>query len=170
MPITYRKLQPNESTLYREIRMEALKNNRDSFATTYEDEMAKPKLHFERCIEEQTPNRFTAGAFEDENLIGICSFMQEERGKEQHKGWIMQMYVKPAYKGRKIGFHLLSTAVQLAFEIPAVEQLLLGVMSTNIAANRIYEQAGFVEYGFHKGYTKEEGRYVDERMMMLCRS
>lgn len=80
------------------------------------------------------------------------------------------MYVKPDYKGRKIGLQLLNTAVSEAFKIPELEQLLLGVATNNPSANRIYEQAGFVEYGFHKGYAKDGDRYTDERMMMLRRT
>lgn len=167
MAITYRKLQPNESKLYREIRLEALKNHPDSFASTFEDESIKLKLAYEEVIEAQPADRFAMGAFDDERLIGICGFYQELRVKERHKGWIIQMYVKPGYKGWKAGLNLLNATIHEAFKIQEMEQILLGVTANNLAALRIYGQAGFTEYGYHKGYTKDSGRYIDERLMIL---
>ena len=52
------------------------------------------------------------------------------------------MYVKPAYKGNKIGHNLLQTIITEAFAIEGLEVLTLGVVADNIAANKIYEGLG----------------------------
>lgn len=169
MSFTYRRLQPHEAGIYRSLRLEALKNHPDNFDSTYAAESAKPKLSFEESIEHQSTDRFIMGAFYNNRLIGICGFSQEPLGKFHHKGSIIQMYVNPEFKGNKTGFHLLIATANEAFITTEVEQLILGVVATNMAANRIYEQVGFKEYGFHKGYQKNGDAYSDERLMILYR-
>jgi ribosomal protein S18 acetylase RimI-like enzyme len=89
------------------------------------------------------------GAFEDRELIGICGFLPFVTQKNivlSDSGEIIQMYVKSAYRGKKIGLHLVEAVVEQAFRLPAIKQILLGVMEGNISAIRVYEQAGFETY------------------------
>lgn len=165
----YRKLQPADLPQYREIRLESLKNYPESFGSSYEEESASPKLGFEISIEQQAENKFIVGAFDSEALIGICGFAQETRMKVKHRGLIIQMYIRPAYQGRKLGLQLLQTTLDFAFKLPGVEQIVLGVITTNVSAAKIYEQAGFKEFGIHPGYLKVGGRFFDERLMVLHR-
>lgn len=169
MEIRYRKLTSQESGLYRTIRLECLKNAPEYFGSTYDEQIALPKLAFESYIEAQTPDKFTVGAFDEDKLIGICSVSLETRKKTKHIGEIIQMYVKPEYKGNKIGLHLLQTAMQAAFANPDIEQLLLSVVTTNEPANRVYDEAGFKEYGRLKNNFKADGSYMDQRLMVYYR-
>jgi RimJ/RimL family protein N-acetyltransferase len=170
MNITYRKLSPEESRKYKAIRLQCLKNFPEYFGSTYEEQITLPKLPFETYIEEQTPDKFTVGAFDREKLIGICSVSLETRKKTRHIGEIIQMYVNSAYKGKKIGLNLLQAAMQEAFSNPEIEQLKLSVVTTNASANRIYDQAGFKEYGHLKNNFKSDGQYFDQRLMVYYRS
>jgi RimJ/RimL family protein N-acetyltransferase len=169
MKIAYRRLGSTEAQLYRTIRLECLRDFPQYFGSTYEEQIGLPKLAFESYIESQDPNNFTIGAFDGEKLLGICSVHLESRAKTKHIGEIIQMYVKPEYKGRKIGLQLIKAVIAEAFANPRVEQLLLNVVTTNIAANRVYEEAGFVEYGKLKHNFKTGDEYADQRMMVLYR-
>lgn len=168
--ISFRRLLPTDSASYRTIRLECLKNFPQYFGSTYEEQVLLPKLAWETFIETQDPHRFIVGAFEGEALFGICGVNLETRAKTQHIGEIIQMYVKPEYSGKKLGLKLIQAAVAEAFKNPLVEQLLLNVVTTNISANRVYEQAGFVEYGVLKNNFKHNGEYSDQRMMVLFRN
>ncbi len=169
MNILYRKLQPGESGIYRKIRLESLKKFPDCFGSTYEEEIQAKKLGYETYIEEQTPGRFIIGTFADDTLIGICGFFRETSQKVKHRGAIIQMYVDPVFKGQQIGRTLLQKTIEEAFTIQEVEQLVLGVVTGNKSANKIYEDAGFKEYGFIRDYLKSDRQYADQRLMILYR-
>lgn len=170
MQIQFKKLATADSRKYREIRLESLKNFPEGFGATYEEESKAIKLDFETHIEQQAIHKFIIGAFDKENLIGICGFYQEASFKTKHRGGIIQMYVKPNYKGNGIGLQLLNTTIVEAFKIPELEQLILGVVTNNISANKIYEKAGFQEYGIQRNYFKEGDKYLDQRFMILYRA
>jgi len=170
MAIHYRKLLPPDTTQYRAIRLEALKLFPESFGSDYESEAAKPKLGFEINIEQQLPDAFIVGAFDDDKLFGICGFVRELRPKTKHRGLIIQMYIQPAYQGRKRGLHLLQATMAEAFKIPEVDQIVLGVISHNISALKTYRQAGFKEFGTHPNYLKTGDRYFDEKLMVIFRN
>ncbi len=169
MNITYQTLKPSHAKQYRQIRLESLKNFPDNFGSSYEEESMRDKLAFETYIEQQTKDKFIVGAFDGEALIGICGFAGDNNKKSRHRGTIIQMYVKPAYSCKGIGLQLLQTTIDEAFKIPGIEQLVLGVITSNDSANKIYEKAGFKEFGLHKNYFKEHGRYFSQRFMILYR-
>lgn len=166
MKTIYRKLTPSESGEYRKIRLESLRDAPNNFGSAYEIESKKNKLAFEQFIEEQAEAKFIIGAFEDAKLVGICGFSRESPPKQMHWGYIIQMYVKPQYRGKKIGKGLLDKTMEEAFKIPGIEQLILGVITTNHSAITVYEKAGFTEYGLLKNCFKAGDKYLDERFMV----
>jgi len=83
--VVVRRLVPGESAAYRRVRLDCLRQNRDVFGTTPEEEEARPQLHFERAIEEQDPFRVMLGAFADGRLSGLCGFARETRIKTHHR-------------------------------------------------------------------------------------
>lgn len=146
MNISYRKLAAKESKLYRDIRLESLRLHPESFSSVYEEQRELPKLMFEKAIEEPIDDRFVLGAFDSEELIGICGFMpivSKENPDLSAAGKIIQVYVRAAYRGQKIGLNLVEATIDEAFKLPAIELIILGVMAGNISAIRVYEQAGF---------------------------
>jgi RimJ/RimL family protein N-acetyltransferase len=170
MEIIYRKLKPSESKKYRDIRLESLLVSPDSFGKTYNEENSIDKLYFEKCIENQDKNKFIVGAFLNDSLIGICGFSQDENIKCRHRGSIVGMFVRPEYRQQKIGKNLLSQTIKFIFSIPEIEQINLTVVVDNESANKIYVDAGFIEYGISKRHLKSSGQYFDERLMLLDRS
>ncbi len=167
MNIHYRRLTPTDAKEYRQIRLESLKNYPENFGSTFEDESKKPKLGYEEYIEQEAADKFIIGAFDNDRLIGICGFFPEQKIKCRHIGMIIQMYVKEAYNGQGIGLALLRKTIEESFKIEGIEQLILGFVANNISANKIYENAGFIEYGVHKKHFKEGTQYSDQRFMVL---
>jgi ribosomal protein S18 acetylase RimI-like enzyme len=149
MRIKYQKLGPQESRQYREIRLESLKKHPESFGSSYEEQSKLPKLMFEEAIEKPYDGRFVIGVFDGYELIGICGFIptvSEHFPGLDNAGTIIQMYVRSAYTGRKIGYSLIKTVVEEAFRLAYIDKIVLGVRENNISANRVYEQAGFLTY------------------------
>ena len=94
MDIIYRRLKPTESLIYRELRLECLKNHPESFGSSYESQATLSQLAYEKFIKESNPQQFVVGAFAQDQLIGICAFAQELKTKRAHEGTIIQVYVK----------------------------------------------------------------------------
>jgi len=148
MNISYRTLVAVDSRHYRDIRLESLKLHPESFASTFEEQSKLPKLMFEKALEQPVDDRFVMGAFDQQTLIGMCGFIpvSSDHDDLRNAGAIIQMYVKPAYRGRKIGLGLIKAVLQEAFKLPGIDQIVLGVMKGNMSAIRVYEQAGFERY------------------------
>lgn len=74
MDIEYRRLLPLESLIYRNIRLECLRDFPDAFCSRYEDALLQEKTGFQLSIENSDEQKFVVGAFDDKIIIGICAF------------------------------------------------------------------------------------------------
>ncbi|MBK7872824.1 MAG: GNAT family N-acetyltransferase [Saprospiraceae bacterium] len=167
--IMIRPLNEYDKKVYRMTRLECLQAYPERFGSEYEEEVLKPELYFEKCLSDKDSPNFIFGAFDGENCVGLCGFVRENSARTKHRGEIVQMYVHPDYQGRGIGKQLLQNVIHKAFENEAIEQIVLGVFSSNVSANKVYEQLGFVEYGFQPNYFKIGKDYLHQRLMILMR-
>jgi ribosomal protein S18 acetylase RimI-like enzyme len=160
-PSDLRRLTPDDAALYRDIRLEGLANSPDAFGSTREAEEERPIETFA----ERLTTSYVVGAFSGERLVGVAGFYVQAGPKHAHKGMLWGMYVRPGYRGLGIGRTLVEAIVEHARE--RVELLQLVVISDNLAARRLYEGLGFVEYGVEWRATKYRGRYHDDVLMVL---
>ena len=170
MEIQIRKLLPNESLSYRALRLQCLKKFPEYFTTDYLSEKGKEKLFFQQFIENSDKDNFVIGAFNNDNLIGISGFKRHERRKINHSGIIIQVYVNPKYQRKNIGSNIIRATIEEAFKISEIEQIEIGVISTNKHAEKIYKKIGFEEFGLQKNFLKINGSYYDHRMMMIFKN
>lgn len=80
------------------------------------------------------------------------------------------MYVTAASRRRGVGGKLLDAAIQEASSWPGVEQIHLAVSDVAAEARRLYERAGFQEWGREPRALFWHGRYADEIHMVLSLS
>lgn len=168
--VSFKKLHPENSKEYRAIRLESLQQYPIHFGSTYEDQKQKETLFFEGLIETSHPECFVIGAFLNNTLIGICAFYKFSDERYKHRGEILQMYVQPKYQNHNIGFNLLKTALKEAFKTADLEQIELEVITRAKSAYKIYEKAGFKEYGLLENFIKKDGLYYDKKSMVLYRT
>lgn len=168
MKIEFRQLQPNESNSYRELRLECLELYPKNFGSDYQDEKKKDKVFFQSYIERSDSDSFVMGGFDAEKLIAICGFHRWESEKTQHRGRIIQLYVSKEYQRKNIGHDILKSILNTAFQKDGIEQIELGVITTNYEAEKIYKKIGFEEYGVQKNYLKIGSTYFDHKMMVIC--
>jgi len=163
-----RLLEESDAKVYQVVRLRALKNDPDSFGSTYEQEMVRPLEKFSERIQ-HTKNQFSLGCFDDsDSLIGIVNFVCEDRLKTAHKGNVYGMYIEPEFRGKGIGRSLLLALIEKATsECDRLEQIHLTVVSTNEAAKRLYTSLGFEVYGVEPHALKFGGQYFDEDLMVL---
>ena len=163
-----RLLDDVDAQVYREVRLRALKNDPDSFGSTYEQEATRTVGDFIERIR-HTKDQFTLGCFDESNtLVGIVNFARENRLKTAHKGNIYGMYIEPELRGRGLGKALLLALIERATrECEGLEQIHLTVVSINESAKRLYSALGFEVYGVEPYALKFDGHYFDEDLMFL---
>lgn len=165
--IIYRKLTAADARAFREIRLECLQKHPDKMGTSLADEIAKPKLHFEKLIEEESAEVIFYGAFSGAELVGTAGFVRGDRLKTRHEGEVVAMYVKSGFQGQRIGEKMLLALLEEVFELDGIEQAYLTVFDDNAAAVGLYERTGFETFGVQKNYFKSGDRYWNRRLMQL---
>jgi len=159
--LTLRHLEPEDAALYRDIRLEALRDAPDAFSSTFEAEKDRPCAAFA----ERLGAAWVVGAFDGPHLVGVAGFVVQPGPKHAHKGMLWGMYVRPRYRATGIGRVLVEAVIEHAR--CRVELLQLFVVSDNAPARRLYQKLGFVEYGIERDATKYRGVYHDDVLMAL---
>ena len=156
-----RRLMPEDASMYRQIRLEALADSPDAFASTLELEEERPLDWFAARL----ADAFVLGAFDGQDLMGVAGFYIQPGPKHGHKGMLWGMYVRPEYRSAGVGRVLVEAIVDHARD--RVEILQLFVVSDNTPARRLYTSLGFIEYGHERHATKYRGLYHDDVLMAL---
>jgi RimJ/RimL family protein N-acetyltransferase len=163
--IEIRELIIDDADALTRLRQTALKTNPEAFGSTIEEEKGDNGERFKKSL--QNGGYFVLGAFKNGELVGTCGFLQESRLKTKHKGTIWGMFVQPDARGFGIGRKLLKSAVETAFKIEGVEQIILYVVDENQAACSLYESFGFKKYGTELRALKKDGQYWNEHLMVI---
>jgi ribosomal protein S18 acetylase RimI-like enzyme len=151
---------------YCRIRLEALQNSPESFASSYEEEKDLSIHNIKDRL--QSNDSFTYGAFEDRELVGIITLHKEKLYKLSHRAHIGGMYVSPSKRSLGIGKFLMDEAIKKAKGMEDLEQVYLAVVSTNEPAKKLYSSLGFEVFGTEKkGLRLENNRYYDVDFMIL---
>ena len=166
MMMRIKKLIKYDAEHYRNIRLEALSNNPDSFGTMYDEESIMTIDKFRERIPVDN-NNFILGYYKDKDLIGIVAFYQEARMKVRHKAYIRSMYVRPECRKKGIGKLLLNELIERAKAIKEIEILLLDVVTNNLPAKQLYLSFGFQIYGIEKMAYKFNHQYFNMESMSL---
>jgi ribosomal protein S18 acetylase RimI-like enzyme len=77
------------------------------------------------------------------------------------------MYVAPEFRGYGVGRALMLGIIERAYQIDGLEHLWLGVMRTQIAAQRLYASLGFVTWGIEPKAMRVNDQFLDEEFMTL---
>lgn len=160
MTYAIRQLGEDDVAAYRKIRSEALTNHPESYGSSPESFATRSDAELAALLGKM---RFY-GVFGETGLGGILAYARSEGEREQHRGWIYQVYVQPALRGTGCALDLLETAVEGARD--EILQLHLMVGAHNKPAIRLYEKAGFEIYGTEPRALNVNGRYVDEHLMV----
>jgi GNAT superfamily N-acetyltransferase len=142
--ITVRRLDPSEWSEYRDLRLRALQDSPDAFATTYADARARPDAEWRRRLANIEPTRDLPLVAETASgFVGMAWAVADREGDAAH---LYQMWVAPELRGGGVGRRLLDAAVEWA-RSRRVRRIILGVTCGNSAARRLYESAGFAADG-----------------------
>lgn len=157
-----RLLTPADATLYRALRLRALREHPDAFTSSWEDERDQP---VEAAAARLAQHAFW-GAYQGSELYGMVGLERENRTKSRHKATVVGMYVAPEAAGQGVGRALLQALLQHA-RGAGVQSLVLTVTEGNAAATRLYESLGFRSFGIEPDAIRVDGRSYAKNHMHL---
>lgn len=160
-----RIINTSDADVYQKLRLEALCKNPEAFGSTYEREAAFSTEEVCRRIA-PAPGKFTLGAFVENRLAGVVTFVREEGPKTMHKGNIYGMYVSEEYRGMGLGRQLLEKLINEVRQLGEIEQIILTVVQDNERAKALYIDAGFTVFGTEKNALKINDVYYNEEWMV----
>lgn len=147
--------------LWKTLRLEAIVQNSESFASSLEEEQNCPDDQFQNWLRNST----IFGAFIENCLIGTAGFFVFGAMKERHRGMLFSVYISPQYRHHGIANELVAQAIEKARG--HVIQLHLKVVSTNDTAVTLYQRHGFKIYGTEPRSLKIGDQFFDEHLMVL---
>jgi ribosomal protein S18 acetylase RimI-like enzyme len=150
-----------------QLRRESLEREPLAFGKAVEEHLLTSVETIARRFREAPAGSFHLGAFEDNRLAGMATFIRDTGMKEKHKGRIYGVYVAEAHRRKGMGRALIKALLEHAKRGPALEQVLLAVATCQVAAKHLYQALGFEIYGTEPNALKVGSSYVDEDHMIL---
>jgi RimJ/RimL family protein N-acetyltransferase len=163
------EITPHEAKRYKELRLRGLNEHPEAFgelASDFEQRSVEDIAH-------QIDQRGKEGSFilaassTEGELVGCVGLGVSQHGKSAHRGFVWGMYVLPEARNQGVAKLLINKLIERASQFPALEQLHLNVVTTNTAAARLYEAAGFSVYGTDPRVLKIDQNYYDEYLMVF---
>jgi ribosomal protein S18 acetylase RimI-like enzyme len=138
-PLEVRRVRAGEWASLRQVRLRALAESPEAFATTFEEARTRPEGWWRRWAARSAERAEQAMFLAWEgDPAGIGGAFAEQGGFR-----VISLWVEPGVRGRGIGRALLDAAVAFAGEA----EVRLSVADGNDSARRLYERYGFVDTG-----------------------
>ena len=160
--IKIRRLGRDEVDAFRHIRLEALRCEPASFASSYEDWASLSADEWRQRLKNPV-----IVAFQNDEPVGLIGLLRERPRKTAHRAQIVMVYVRKNWRGSGLAKKLLDAITNYAQETD-VTQLELSVSAENPIAIRFYEREGFTEIGRVPAGITHEGRGIDDVLMVRC--
>ncbi|HTO30286.1 MAG TPA: GNAT family N-acetyltransferase [Pararhizobium sp.] len=155
-----RHLGPQDVSIFRTIRMEALRREPAAFASSAADWELLPHDEWMRRL----ITNYVFVSFEADEPVAIMGMMRQGASKMAHRATLIMVYVRRDQRGRGHAKALLDALVGHARE-SGIAQLELALSAENPAAFRFYQREGFTEVGRIPAGMRHEGREIDEILM-----
>lgn len=166
--VTIRMLTGSDAPAYRELRLQALQTNPESYLATFASENKRSVESFASEIRYSfSPPVFGYyGIFQNETLVGYAQLEKSYMDKQQHVCFLYNLYVAPAHRGKGYATGLFQFLLRQVQEKTQLERIFLSCNRKNTAAQALYKKLGFTLYGVKEKSVKWQGQYDDELEMV----
>jgi GNAT superfamily N-acetyltransferase len=138
-----RRVRPEEWQALRDVRLRALEDAPDAFATRFEEARLRPDQWWIDWSASSADGDGQAMflAWEEARAVGMVgTFVDDDRR------WLIAMWTDPAARGRGVGRALVEATVELA-RAAGSDELFLQVLEGNDIAASLYRTCGFTDEG-----------------------
>lgn len=156
------QLTPDRAEEWRDIRLEALRTAPDAFGSSIDEWDGRPLADFAARLSDC--ELWAAGPVPGQPQA-VASWEAGISPAEPDLGWVMSVYVSPAMRGRGLGDAIFARLVERA-ERAGMTRMGLHVGQNNLAAQALYQRAGFVPTGAPP-MLNERGNWEIEMRRML---
>ena len=130
------ELTKDDFLLYKGIRLELLQKEPLSFGSSFEEEnLFEDRIWKLRLTKEHVS---TFGAFQNNEIVGICVVVSNPRSKMKHISSLHSMYVKKDFRGKGLGRQLIEFAEKTARN-NNTQRMNLSVVNSNQNAKNLYK-------------------------------
>ncbi len=164
--ITIRSANQSDAEALFELRLEALAAHPEAFAADVEITRGRGVDAWKKLIIQDANDQsgtIIIATVGDE-FIGMTGIGRGHWPKTQHTAIIWGVYVNHKWRGLRIAEAMLEECITWAHEHGIIVAK-LGVVTTNQAAIRCYQRAGFAVYGTEPKSNYVDGEYYDEYLM-----
>ena len=155
-------LSKNEWKQFRDIRLEALKNDPLAFGSTYKEGLQKTDEEWQLPLTKETSHLLFAK--DGDEVIGMIASYQDEGEKCKHVAYVWGVYVRELYRGKGIAKKLFEVLFEKLKALHVIK-INLNVNTTQEHAKRLYESLGFETVGTAHKEMYINGGYYDEYLM-----
>ncbi len=154
---------------YRELRLEALKDEPQAFSSSYSDAFNKDDEEWKRQLQNYLEEKESIMLFAEREgeTVGMLGVFWEEREKTRHICNLFGFYVQKEYRNKGIGKSLIKEIIKKLRLKKQFEKVKLNVVSDNEGALVLYKKFGFEIVGKLEKELKVRNNYYDEYIMEL---
>jgi ribosomal protein S18 acetylase RimI-like enzyme len=161
-----RRLNSSDAAAYRSLRLRGLRECPAAFGSSYAEEARKPLERYAERLA-TTPDHWTYGAFDGEDLVGVVTLVRDGHLKSRHKADLYAMYVAPRHRRLGLGRQLLERGIARARAMRGVRRLKIAVVESNQPALSLYRSLGFRVFAREEEALRTRAGYHAELFMVL---
>jgi ribosomal protein S18 acetylase RimI-like enzyme len=152
---------------YKKLRLRALETDPKAFGSSLEEELLNPDEKWQKYLNFSIAKQGEVMVFArvEGQLVGMVGAYWDDKKKSKHVATMFGTYVDVEFRGRKIGSMLIENLINELKQIPQLRKIKLAVVSSEIAAIRLYEKYGFEKVGVEKQELYNDPDFSDTILM-----
>jgi RimJ/RimL family protein N-acetyltransferase len=163
--ILVRPLDPADVAHYRRLRLASLRDHQYAHGPDYHEALAQDEAwHAKRLAR---PDYAWFGAFEGELLVGAICLRAKDGVRLRHTASLNSLMVASSHQRHGIGRLLVAHLIRHARACAHLRGLTLTLIDGNEPALRLYQAAGFTQFGLEPDAIFHEGGYRAQRHLYL---
>jgi len=147
--VVVRRVTPADGALLREVRLRALRDAPEAFASTYDAEVQRPQSFWDDRVRNAAAGNdiYSGLAVVDGQTVGLVGGFRNDEDGHHADIDLVSMWVAPSHRGSGVAEQLVDAVLEWARDDARAEVVGLWVTRGNDRAQRFYERLGFVETG-----------------------
>ncbi len=156
-----RLLTQDDFTIWKAIRLEALKEHPQAFSGSYEEESLRSDEEWKKRLKDSCVFAY----FDNNKIAGVVGYYPHQVKKDAHRAEVYTTYLQSNSRNKGVMSALIQALAEHARK-SGIEQLELDVTAHLSEAKKCYERNGFTVYGTKPRTLKIAGKYYDTLMMI----